>query len=152
MRWIRVCLLAMALSGCNLIGPDDPLDDERDRLERNAELWAANTPAHYSFVMQRVCFCGTEVTNRVRIEVRNGTVVARTYEEGGQPVGANFTNLFPNIEGVFQILRDALDRHAASFEAQYDSGRGYPLSAVIDYVANAVDEELSLRITTFIID
>jgi hypothetical protein len=152
MRFTRIAiLLPLLLSACDAVGPDDVWEVERDRLERNAELWSSTQPAHYAFFLERLCFCGTEVTARVRIDVLNGAVVSRTYADG-RPVPSQWQDLFPTMEGVFQILREALDREAFEFEAQYDPDRGYPRTAAIDYVENAVDEELGLRLTGFSVE
>jgi hypothetical protein len=149
MRLTRIAfLLPLFLAACDIVGTEDVFEVERDRLDRNAELWASTQPAHYSFFLERLCFCGTEVTARVRIVVLNGAVISRTYADG-RPVPSQWHELFPPMEGVFQILREALDREAFEFEVQYDPDRGYPRTVAIDYVENAVDEELGLRLTGF---
>jgi hypothetical protein len=142
-------LLLLLLSACDVVDPDSVWEMELERLELNARLWSSTQPAHYAYFLERLCFCGTEVTRRVRIEVVNGAVVSRTYAETGQPVTAQWQALFPAMEGVFQILREALEREAADFDADYDPNRGYPRTVAIDYIENAVDEELSLRLTGF---
>jgi hypothetical protein len=141
--------LPLVLAACGLTGPDDDDEPERERFHHSVQLWEATEPARYVFLFQRLCFCGTEVTQRVRVEVANGAVVSRTYAETGQPVPAQWHDLFPAMEGVFDIVRDALDRDAAEFDVQYDPDRGYPRSGIFDYVLNAADEELTFRVTDF---
>jgi hypothetical protein len=145
-------VLPLLLAGCGVVDNEDFWETERDRLERNAQLWASTAPAHYSFILERVCFCGTEVTRRVRIVVLGGSVTSRTYVDGNQPVSARWHDLFPAMEGIFQIVRDALDRRAAEFEAQYDPDRGYPRIVEIDYLKNAIDEELTIRVAGFSVE
>src|SRR5688572_29894540 len=141
-----VALLPLLLAGCGILGSED---ETRDMLERNERVWAQNAPSRYRFVLQRLCFCGTEVVEPVLVTVENGAVVSRTYVASGRPVGAQWTSLFPAMEGVFDIVREALDRNADQLDVSYDGRLGYPLSASIDYVRNAIDDELELRVRDF---
>jgi hypothetical protein len=152
MRLARIAILPLLLSACGLIGPDDEGEVEHDRLDRNVALWEGTEPARYAFFLQRLCFCGAELTQRVRIEVANGVVVSRTYADNGLPVPAQWHNLFPAMEGIFLIVREALDRKAAEFEVQYDPIRGYPRTGIFDYVLNAADEELTFQVTGFSVE
>jgi hypothetical protein len=147
-----ILLLPLVASACNLVDSDDPLAEQRDRLDRNEQLWTSTQPARYAFFLQRLCFCGAEVTQRVRIEVANGVVVSRAYADSGRPVPEQWHNLFPPMEGVFQIVREALDRNAAEFDVQYDPEQGYPRTGTFDYVLNAVDEELTFHVTGFSVE
>jgi hypothetical protein len=53
------------------------------------------------------------------------------------------------MEGVFDLIEDALDRDAGRIEVTYDSRYGHPIDATIDYILNAVDDELSFRVRAF---
>jgi hypothetical protein len=153
MRFDRFAiLLPLLLAACDIVSGEDVWEVEEDRLARNAQLWSTSRPARYSFILQRVCFCGTEVTQRVLIEVADGAVTSRTYVDGDQPVPAQWHDLFPDMEGVFDVVRDAVERRAAVLDVQYDPDRGYPRSVIIDYVENAVDEELTLRVSGFSVE
>jgi hypothetical protein len=131
-----------AMAGCgSILG----LGDEHE-LEAAEARWAREGPPSYSFVFQRGCFCGGETTGAVRIVVENRVVVSRVYVETGQAVPAQWENLFPAMEGVFQIVHDALRRGADQIDAEYDDRLGYPTIVAIDYVKNAIDDELELRV------
>ena len=140
---LSVALLPL-LSGCGILGIGE--DDTRATLERNERRWSENAPPRYRFVMQRLCFCGQEVIEPVLITVENGAVVSRTYVGSGQPVGAQWTSLFPAMEGVFRVLHEAIERNADQLNASYDGRLGHPITVSIDYVRNAIDDELELRV------
>jgi hypothetical protein len=144
---LSVALLPLLLGGCGILGLGE--NETRELLERNERIWSENAPARYRFVMQRLCFCGQELTLPVLVTVENGVVVSRTYVTSGHPVGAEWASIYPRIEGVFAILHQAIERNADRMDVSYDGRMGYPLSASIDYVRNAIDDELELRVTDF---
>jgi hypothetical protein len=138
---------SVLLAACGILGVGE--DGNRDLLERNRRRWAENAPANYHFVFQRVCFCPLEIVSPVEVVVRGGVVVSRTYVQTGQPVTTQHTALFPAIEGVFDVIVDALDRGADRLEVTYDGRYGFPTDATFDYVLNAVDDELAFRVRSF---
>jgi hypothetical protein len=140
-------LPAMGLAACGILGVGE--DSNRELLERNLRKWANNAPADYHFVFQRVCFCPQEIVAPVEVTVADGVVVSRRYVESGQPVTAQYTALFPTMEGVFEVIEDALDRDADRLEVTYDGRYGLPTDATIDYILNAVDDELAFRVRSF---
>lgn len=135
-------LLAAALAGCtgSIAGPDILAFDVA------AERWAREGPANYVYVLRRSCFCILEAVRPVRITVHNRIVVSRRYDDDDSPVDATFASSFPTVEGVFEIVRNALS-NADHVAARYDGTLGYPYDVRIDYIANAVDDELTLEIT-----
>ena len=120
---------------------------EEDDLEEAQRRWARQGPPSYTYVFARSCFCGSETTRPVRVTVVNRVVVARQYVDNGNPVPDQWTSYFPAMEGVFQIVYDAIHRDADEVSATYDGRLGYPLVVEIDYVRNAIDDELNLSVT-----
>ena len=141
-----IALLSL-LTGCGILGIGE--DSERERLESSLRKWSENAPPRYHFVLERLCFCPLEVVSAVEIRVEGGVVTSRRYVQSGQPVTAQYVQLFPSMEGVFDLIEDALDRDAGRIEVTYDSRYGYPFDATIDYIRNAVDDELSFRVRAF---
>jgi hypothetical protein len=142
-----LALLAVLLGACGILGIGE--DGDREALERNLRMWSRNAPAQYHFVLERMCFCPLEIVSAVEIGVANGVVVSRTYVQSGQPVTAQYASLFPAMEGVFDLIEDALDRGADRIEVSYDSRYGHPTEASFDYILNAVDDELAFRVRAF---
>jgi hypothetical protein len=142
-------VLALLLSGCGILGLEDDQDRALDLLERSRSRWSDRAPGRYGFVLERFCFCPLEAIGPVQVIVEHGVVISRTYVESGLPVPEQWRPLFPAMEGVFAVVRDALVRDADKVEVSYDGQLGYPLIASIDYVRNAVDDELELRVRSF---
>jgi hypothetical protein len=97
-------------------------------------------------VVQRSCFCGQPFVGPARVVVQNGTVVSVTFlPDPTQSVGVSG---YPTVEGLFDTIRDGLDR-AGSIDVTYDAARGFPTRMAIDWVKNAVDDEITYTVSEF---
>jgi hypothetical protein len=80
--------------------------------------------------------------------VRDGAVVDVELLSTERPAfEPELAELFPDVDGLFDILEDAFQRGAHSIEATYDPETGVPVEFFIDYIENAIDEELEMRVT-----
>jgi hypothetical protein len=137
-------LLAALAAGCSDQGPHvGALERE---IAANRALWEANGPSSYVYDVERLCFCGVEALGPVRVVVENGVAVGRTYVATGEVVPASFADLFPSVDGLFEVLTDAVQRGAADVRVTWGSGNGLPLDFFIDYSVNIADEEQGYRI------
>lgn len=139
-----VLLVAGAMVACDSVGPGDgPLDE----LARNRALWEQAEPTDYSYAINRLCFCGFEARGPARVVVQNGVVVEQVYVDTGDPVVTQFADLFPAVEGLFDILESAYQQDAADVQVTYDPDTGVPIDFSIDYIANAADDEVGYAVT-----
>ena len=136
-------LFPLALAGCGIL---DIRDDARDQYEKALKRWEASGPNDYIATMERRCFCAAEARGPVRVTVSGTTVLSRVYEDTGEAVPSEFASLFPTVDGLFDIIDDALDRGAYDVQAFYDPLAGVPFSFYIDYDQNTVDEELGFQV------
>lgn len=135
--------LALLSAGCLDAGPGADL---RDRVERNRERWLDLRPSDYRYELRRSCFCPVEYLGPVTLRVVDGQVVEAHYTETGVPVDAGTADAFPSVDGLFDVLLDALDRDADRIDVDFDEDTGIPLEFFIDYEQNAADEELGYRV------
>ncbi|HOX42319.1 MAG TPA: DUF6174 domain-containing protein [Myxococcota bacterium] len=134
-RALRAALgawLLLALVGCG----DSP---ERDLLEQSRDLWHSQAPTGYRYDFTWNCFCEPGFTGPVVVHVQAGAVTSVTYQADG--AAADPTD-YRTIEGLFELIGDAIDRDAHEVRVTYDATRGYPTSAYLDYEEFAVDEEM----------
>jgi len=137
-------LLAPALSsGC---ASSDPLDDPRSELETNRARWVADRPTAYSYTLERLCFCGPEARGPVVVTVQGASVTERVYVGSDEPVAPALEDLYPSVDGLFEVLEEAMDRDAHRIEVTYDVGTGIPLDIWVDYAENVADEELGFAV------
>lgn len=149
MRASRYCFVAagtvfVALAGaCNITGPGD-LDDLREARA----LWVSQGITDYAYVLQRGCFCTLESIGPVTITVRGGVVESLVYVPSGEPVTMG-GELWPTMNGLFDLIERAVDGGADEVATVFHADLGYPLTAEIDYIEQAIDDELTLTVSSF---
>ena len=136
-RVFCVGALSLSLVSCgDLVGPTV------DFIANKAK-WDREGPAAYTYVFQRLCFCGGEAIQQVRITVSGGQVTAVVRVADGQAVPPEQVNQFfrVTIDSLFGLVGDAIEGDAHDLDVTYDSRWGYPTAVYIDYDANTADEE-----------
>jgi hypothetical protein len=141
---LAIVVAAAFLSTCDTLGLGN---GPRDELSRNRELWARIGPSAYEYALERRCFCGEAARGPIRVTVEVGAVVERVYVGSGDPVPASFDDLFPVVDGLFDVLEDAYERDAHQIDVTYDPETGVPIDFWIDYSENTIDEELGYTVT-----
>ena len=142
-RLSMAAILVTLAGGCSDLGPDETLQEELERAQRS---WAAEGPEAYVYGVERICFCGLESRGPVRVRVEAGVVTERAYVESGEPVPSALADLFPSVEGLFDLVRDAISMGAHTVRVTYDPELGVPVDLWIDYHAQVADEELGMRV------
>ncbi len=134
-------LILLGANGCGILGPD-----ESDDLEEAWERWGAAGILDYDFTLQRGCFCADFGPKRVK--VRRGVVESILDLDTGDPF-VDSRNAYPAIPGLFDFLADAIDE-ADEITIDYDRALGFPISVTIDFIKDAIDDELSLTVSEFL--
>lgn len=131
-------------SGCGTTGPSSgPLAE----LERAERAWERAGLASYTYAVERLCFCAPDGRGPVRVRVEGGEVTGRAYVDSGGPVPGPLAESFPAVEGLFEILRSALDAGAHDVRVTYHPQLGLPVDFFIDYRQEMADEELGMHVT-----
>ncbi len=137
-------LAALFFSGCGS-GSSHPA---LSRLAQAQARWQTAGVSHYAFTLERSCFCPPDGSGPVRIEVRSGSVVSITKPDGS-PVTGDYFSAYDTVEELFEVVRSAENRPAASIITDFDLDRGYPTRISIDYIELAVDDEISYSVSDF---
>jgi hypothetical protein len=119
-------------------------------LAANRQKWESLHISHYRFILSISCFCGFNNRMPLTIEVKDGQLVSML-DRQGQPV-TEFLDIFgkySTIEKLFNVLDSALNGGADKVTVDYDAQYGYPQAIVIDYVENAMDDEMGFTINKF---
>ena len=145
-RTLTLALLASAtlFPACSDMGPGS--DDLERQIATQRAIWKAYRPATYTFDVERLCFCAEEARGPVRVSVAGEQVRARTYLGDGSPVDASYHDLFPSVDGLFDILEEAVRGGAHQIQVTWDPVTGAPLDFWVDYEANLADEEQGYRL------
>jgi Family of unknown function (DUF6174) len=141
-------IIAVAgLGACSVLDVDGR-DSEREKLEAHRAQWQSQGVDSYEFVLRRLCYCGGGTTPAT-VVVRNGQRVSVTDVETGMPIAENFAQYYLTIDELFDFIADAIDRKAYQIDVTYDAAYGFPRQISIDYLENAIDEEMAFEASSF---
>lgn len=145
MKKLILISLAFILAACSAGGSE---------LERNRQTWEDAGISHYQFQLHLSCFCVFIDQMPLTVEALDGEVVSMTTVDGtpvsaGDPMYEFFVGL-----GTMDRLFAELESAAASPEAgeitvKYDAALGFPAEASIDYIKDAIDDELYITVSGF---
>ncbi len=140
MRVLALGLVA-AIAACSIFDPDD--GDLQSELDANRSAWESLAYADYDFRLQISCFCPPEITQPVRVAVRDDVIASLTYVVTDDPVPAQHRGVFLTVDGLFDRIQDAIDGGADSITVVFDPELFYPTSIAIDYELQTADEEIA---------
>ena len=133
-RSVQIALVIIALLfGAIFLVAQRQLAD-RFALEQNRSTWSSQNITNYSFDVEAICFC--PYREPIHAEVRNGAPTIKNEIE------------INSMDDLFQIVRDATET-ADAVSVAYDAKYGFPSFIAIDYIRQAVDDEVSYRVTNF---
>jgi hypothetical protein len=140
---LLLLLAATLFAGCALTGPGSI--QEPEGLEDARRVWNQVGTSDYDMSLFRGCFCigGGEMT----VYVRGDSVAAIQQTERQWQGGNDWWQYIPTVEGLFDLVEEA-DADAHSLEVDYHPQLGYPTSVSIDWIENAVDDEISYSVSS----
>lgn len=147
---MRALLRALQLAGslalfatatCSLDGSLGPVTSIEFRSAQ--ARWNRQDVEDYDFDYLRSCFC--EHVEEVRVRVRNGVVESAVYTRDDSPVPPSVVATLPTIPDLFEIVREALE-DADEVNVEYDPTYGHPARVDIDWLKDAIDDEVLYRV------
>ncbi|GMQ82283.1 MAG: hypothetical protein BMS9Abin05_1728 [Rhodothermia bacterium] len=138
---IFALLLVVTVAGCELFGEDST---ELDELSSQRRIWQNYNSGTYSFVLTRSCFCVYAGEFQLFVKDNELTNIIPPWDDL-EGVPKEDWNLFPTIDGLFDLIQEAYSGKADRISVDY-SEHGYPATADIDYIENAIDDELFLGV------
>jgi len=140
MRFIAILIAAVVVVLLVACGSEGILGGGPEgEWEANQNRWRDAGMTSYGYEFRRVCFCPN--TNLVRITVIDGVITAVHDVDSGTDLDSSEFRFYETVDDLFDIVRDALT-NADSIEVTYDEKLGYPTQITIDFIANAIDDEL----------
>ena len=132
------------------ISTDLPGGDSGD-LESARQQWQEAAISHYRFNLNMVCFCAFAENMPLVVEVQDGNVVSMEYQNGNEidPASLEFFQRYETIDKIFSELEKAIAGEADEVTVSYDDTYGFPEQIDIDFVEEAIDDELVLTISGF---
>jgi hypothetical protein len=157
MRKLLLLLTAFVLTACSL----ENIMGRQSVVEQNKEKWQDANISHYRYHLSITCFCVFSQDMPLIIEVQNGEVVSMEYQSGNEIDASNleYFQRFATIDKIFaEIEKDfaTVDPSDSSQNkadevvvVEYDETYGFPTQVNVDFVKEAIDDELYLTISNF---
>jgi hypothetical protein len=121
----------------------------QDAPESPQALWQAQGLENYRYTLQVGCFCLTDMTRPVVIEVRDGEVASITYVDDGAAADPTLFERYDSVDDLFAVISEAEAQDPARLDVTYAEETGVPLSVAIDISEQMADEELYLTVSEF---
>jgi hypothetical protein len=140
-----LCILVTASllgSSCGILDPDSRLDE----LESYRDQWRQADIRHYRMEFRASCFCGSEFTELVTVEVLQDTVRSVTVVSTGLPVEHMPLDAWPTVAELFAAVEKAIVDDAHELQVTYDPDLGYPTFVFIDRDEMIIDEEVGYQV------
>jgi hypothetical protein len=117
------------------------------QLEESLALWNSVEHQNYDFVTNWQCFCLPEYRASVDLSVRGGEITSGEYSSNSELTTPVDLTRYETIDGLFDLIADAIEQDAHNIQVSYNLEQGYPESAFIDYSEMIADEERGFVIT-----
>ena len=149
MRTLFFIVMALVLTACSAFAG---ASGNQSEIEQNKEKWQDANISHYRYNLHLSCFCAFVENMPLVIEVQDGEVVSMEYQNGNEIDPAIRQDLFEKyatIDRIFAELEADLNGAADKVTIEYDATYGFPTRADIDFIEEAIDDELYLTVSDF---
>ena len=162
MRNVLLIVLAIALTACSGVAteipteiptelPEDIPSGAAGDLENARQKWQEANVSHYRFNLNMVCFCAFAENMPLVVEVQDGQVTSMEYQNGNEidTTSLEFFQRYETIDKIFSELEKAAGGEADEVTVSFDDTYGFPEQIDIDFVKEAIDDELVMTISGF---
>ena len=143
MKKLLVLTLVFVLAACSIAAPSE--------YDQNIKKWGDVGLTHYRFKLSLLCFCVFTDQMPLTVEVKDGEVVSVTNQTGEMVLLSDdlyqYYEPYLTIDRLFSELSVVLSGEADEVLVTYDSANGYPVNITIDYIKEAIDDELYIQIS-----
>jgi Family of unknown function (DUF6174) len=109
-------------------------------------LWNSKNLSSYSYTLQRLCFCLSDFTKTIQLEVRNGMLTSAKYLDSGADVPDNIRPNVFQVESFFDLIDSTQAKGGKVDGLNFDAILGYPTQISLDPIPLAADDEIAYRL------
>jgi hypothetical protein len=129
---LTLMAVTLLLAGCSgILGPRED-DTLRELLNTREAMWQQKGFPSYTMSVMRIAH-DTPSLREVVLHVQAGQIQSAEYADTGEPLSAAARAEYLTVQGMFNLIRDALGRTIASISVNYDPEYGFPTEILIDY-------------------
>ena len=154
MKRTLLLLLIIPFISCSLF------NNENDGYEQALEQWNETKSNDYEFTFNVGCFCPAYTPARIIVQadtvykiLNPGTedsLMVQTGENTFQYAGDVYSESYKTIDELFDVIINARKQNATKIDVKYNSTIGYPESISIDYIKDAIDDEVGYSVSNYI--
>ena len=123
-------------------------EELRAELQSARQRWRTQGPTTYQFQFQWRCIiCHPNFREMVRVEVRDGSIVAVTKLATGEPLPPDQWVHY-TVEGLFDWIEAKLALHPELMRVEFDPLLGHPVSGFYDQSSLMNDEEMGFELNS----
>ncbi|MGH1366263.1 MAG: DUF6174 domain-containing protein [Calditrichia bacterium] len=145
-KTLIIALLGISFNGCGLFNSND-----RSELDEQLAKWQSFNLSNYSYEFRASCFCFPEFNEWVSVTVKDDTISSVTILSTTEPPQELPLNNWFTIDDLFETVSTAVET-ADEFEISYNDEYGYPEVISVDYIEEAVDDEVTYNSINLTID
>lgn len=154
MKKLLLFVLAIVLSACTTIAN---AGEPKSEVEQARDKWQAANISHYRFELFISCFCVFNEDMPLLIEVKDGAIVSMEFKSGKEidPQLLELFQRYDTIDKLFDGIESGFDFEgddqgpADKVTVEYDATYGFPTKIDIDFIEQAIDDELYLSVSGF---
>ena len=151
-----VGILLASVLACNNAEPDPMLARAQLELDSQRTLWEQTRSSDYTYEYNVLCECSDNFGQTVEVTVTAGAIESVVYAESGEfgrkagdPPVVFGSPRYHTIDGLFDVIQEAINFEADRLTVSYNSEFGYPTDVAIDQFVNAIDDEYSLTASAY---
>lgn len=143
MKKIIYILLIFVLAACGGTSTE---------FDKNLMKWNESNVSHYQMQVSVSCFCPFGEVNPITVIVKDNQVLSMMGANGVEildtdPLYATLMT-YATIDNLFDWTGQAL-ADADEIEVSYNATYGFPNNISVDYITEAVDDEMWIEVTNF---
>ena len=159
-------VILLLLLCCNTVNNNEESESPEtfidERVQLNANKWNRIKPNGFDYVFQRECYCITDYTLPVYVNVRDGRIVKAYHQgqlasdgQGGFIWTVNRRTYAEEeyeqfkIERLFKTINDGLNQYPEDYSLAFNDSLGFPVDIFFDFNLNIADDEIRYRIFNF---
>ena len=151
-----VGILLTSVLACSNAEPDPMLARAQVELDSQRTLWEQTRSSDYTYEYNVLCECSDNFGQTVKVTVTTGAIESVVYAESGEfgrkagdPPVVSGSPRYHTIDGLFDVIQDAITGEADQLTLSYDGEFGYPTNVEIDYNVSAIDDEYTLTANAY---
>ncbi len=148
---LSLLILMISVSACSMLNGGDT------DVTTNLEKWQNSKAENYTITIDRLCYC-PQGFYPANVVVEKDTVKHALNPDTNEPIPIDsltnsnitvYSELYPTVNELFEIIKDALQRDAEKLDVTYNDEIGYPEKIDIDYSRGVADDEITYIISDY---